>query len=260
MNCMLCPNQIKGFGGIKIYNGQICKECASKLPSLIVENAKNMSYYTLQIAYNYVVENKKRFRATSSYGKLHIDEIHGLFAIADKLDEDGKPKTGCNVFAACDLTEIGLCSKNPRIDHNMVNIDIELTFSLENPKCTIVTCIKKGVHCKQKRVDSSHVTWEEPGDLEMFRTLFNNMLEGTVQRVNEYLCGKTVYDFELEKARALFMLTEDYTAEELKKARRLMMKVYHPDTTDVDVSREVQIINNAHLLLKEHLVRKEIEK
>ena len=38
------------------------------------------------------------------------------------------------------------------------------------------------------------------------------------------------------------------------------MKVYHPDTTDVDVSREVQIINNAHLLLKEHLVRKEIEK
>jgi curved DNA-binding protein CbpA len=82
------------------------------------------------------------------------------------------------------------------------------------------------------------------------------MLTGAWEKVNQMLCGKTVYEFELEKARAIFMLPKDYTSEDLKKARRLMMKVYHPDKAGVDVTREAQIINDAHDLLKADLERR----
>ena len=52
------------------------------------------------------------------------------------------------------------------------------------------------------------------------------------------------------------MLPEDYTADDLKKPRRLMIKVYHPDKGEDDVTRECQIINEAHDLLKAELEKK----
>ena len=175
MNCVLCGGPLKGLGTVKIKDGQICKRCVAYLPSLMLENAKNLSSYTLNIAQSYVKTNRKKFCATASYGKLHIDEMHGLFAIAEKLDEDGKPKNSWNIFDSCDLVDIGIYNKNPRVDHNVVNIDVELKFELENPKCQIATVIKKAAHCKQKRIDESHVTWDDPGDLEIFKNMFNNM-------------------------------------------------------------------------------------
>jgi DnaJ-class molecular chaperone len=68
--------------------------------------------------------------------------------------------------------------------------------------------------------------------------------------VFEMLCGKTVHRFEIEKARSIFMLSENYTMDELKKARKMMLKVYHPDTAGEGVTRESQIINKAYDLLK----------
>ena len=80
------------------------------------------------------------------------------------------------------------------------------------------------------------------------------MLSGLWQRMNTMLCGTTVQDLELEKARALFMLHEDYTMEDLKKARNLLMKVYHPDASGVaDTTEASQIINRSFVLLKNHL-------
>jgi hypothetical protein len=63
---------------------------------------------------------------------------------------------------------------------------------------------------------------------------------------------------ELEKARALFMLHEDYTMDDLKKARNLLMKVYHPDVAGVaDTTEASQIINRSFVLLKNHLKLRE---
>jgi hypothetical protein len=135
-------------------------------------------------------------------------------------------------------------------------VDAEFTCRLEDPYISIKKIVKKGLRCHTKRVDNTHVSWEEPNDLVMFKSLFNQMLTGAWEKVNQMLCGKTVYEFELEKARAIFMLPKDYTSEDLKKARRLMMKVYHPDKAGVDVTREAQIINDAHDLLKADLERR----
>jgi hypothetical protein len=257
MDCLVCGKPTRALSGVKLKSGKICKGCVAKLPSLMLEGSPYLQEYTLKHAMSYVAENMEIFCATASYGHLHIDSIHGLFCIAKSLTPDGKPKSGNNVFSIYQLTEVGLTCASPRTDHNNVLADIEFSCRLEDPYISVKTIIKKGVRCHTKRVDSEHVSWEEPSDLSMFRAMFDQMLCGAYEQVNQILCGKTVYAFELEKARAIFMLPRDYTAEDLKKARRLMMKVYHPDKADVDVTREAQIINDSYDLLKADLERRE---
>ena len=258
MPCLICGEPVSAFSGTKLKNGKLCKSCASKLPSLMLQKSPYIQEYTLKQAMSCVEKNMEKFSATASFGKLHIDSMSGLFAISDRLDYDCKPKSGNNVFSIYNISKVGLYCKSPRVDHNNVLVDIEFSCSLEAPYMSFSIPIKKNVRCHTKRVDAQHVEWEEPGDLAMFRTLFNQMLSCAFEKVNEILCGKTVHEFEVEKARAIFMLPEDYTADDLKKARRLMMKVYHPDKAGEDVTREAQIINDAHDLLKAELEKKRL--
>lgn len=252
MACLLCGGPTPLLS-TKMNHGKLCKKCASKLPSLLLTHSDFLQEGTLQNAMDVTRKNMESFCATSSYGKLHIDEMHGLFALAKDLDKDGKPKSGNNVFSIYNLTDVGLSCTSPRADHSVVVVDVEFRFSVNNPYLSDSIIVKKGVHCKTKRVDSQHVEWETPSDMVMFKTLFNNMLSGAFEKVNAVLCGKTVHEFEIEKARAIFMLTEDYTAEDLKKARRMMLKVYHPDEAGEEVTREAQIINKSYNLLKAEL-------
>lgn len=253
MHCLICDTPVGALSGKKLKNGKICKHCASKLPSLMLDGSPYLQEYTLKRAMSYVSGNMEKFCATASYGDLHIDSIHGLFAVASKLTSEGKSKSGNNVFSVYNLSEIGITCTSPHTDHGNVLVNVELTCRLEDPYISFRVPIKKGVRCHTERVDSSHVTWDEPNDLVMFKSMFNQMLSGAFEKVNRMLCGKTVREFEMEKARAIFMLPQDYTAEDLKKARRLMMKVYHPDVAGEDVTRESQIINDAHDLLKAEL-------
>lgn len=256
MNCLICDKPISVLFGKKLKNGKICNDCVAKLPSLMLEGVPYIQECTLKLAMSCVKNAVDRFCATASYGKLHIDSIHGLFCIASKLTTDGKPKSGNNAFSIYNLTEVGLTCTNPRTDHGNVLIDVEFTCQLADPHISFKTIIKRGVRCHTERVDSNHVTWDEPGDLAMFRSMFNQMLSGAFEKVNQMLCGKTVHEFEIEKARAIFMLPKDYSDSDLKKARRLMMKVYHPDKGEEDTTREAQIINDAYDLLKENLEQK----
>ena len=254
MNCLICDKPV-GFSSIKLKSGKICKSCASKLPSLMIKGNPYVQESALKRAMELVKENMRQFCATASYGKLHIDSMHSLFAIAEKLDKDGKPKTGNNVFSIYQLSDVGVFCTSPRADHNNVLVDVEFRCTLEDPYISFSVPIKRGAKCRTERVDSQHVSWDEPYDLSMFRSLFNQMISGTFEKVNAMLCGKTIHAFEIEKARAIFMLPEDYTADDLKKARRLMMKVYHPDKGE-DVTREAQIINDSYDLLKAELERR----
>jgi len=223
------------------------------MPSLMLHGHPHLNEYAIKNAIDYVQTRKSVFCATASYGKLHIDELHGLFAIAQTLDKEGKPKTGNNVFSAFDLSEVGIFCTSPRTDHNIVVVDVEFRCFIEELRLLISVIIKKNVHCKTKRIDAEHVGWDEPGDLDMFRTLFNQMLSGIFEKTQHMLCGEYIHKFKIEKAQSLFMLPDNYTLSDLKKARRLMMKVYHPDVADEDVSREAQLINDAYELLKNEL-------
>lgn len=255
VNCMICGNNIKMLTGKKLERGQVCSTCLSQIPSLILDIAPYLPEYSLKSIMDTTAKNLEKFSVTASYGDLHIDEINGVFAIAKALDDKGKPKGNANVFSIYDLTEVGLYCKSPRADHNIIVADVEFKFKLSNIMSEIKVIIKRSAKCNHKRINPQEVSWEEPHEMEMFKTLFNQMLSGAWQKVNQYLCGKTVREFEIEKARAIFMLPDDYTDADLKKARRLMMKVYHPDKGE-DVTREAQIINEAFDLLKAELERR----
>lgn len=253
MNCLVCGGRVSSFSGVKLKNGKVCKECESKLPSLMLKGEPYIQEYTLKNAMDCIEKNIKQFNATASYGKLHIDEGHGLFAISKEITKEGKPKIGNNVFSVYALTDIGIFCTSPRVEHNNVLVDIELRFSLEEPRFSQSVLIKKNVHCKSKRTDSKHIEWEEPSDMMMFKTLFNNMLKGAFEKVGAMLCGTTVHAFEIEKARAIFMLPEDYTFDDLKRAKKMMLKVYHPDNAGEDMTIQSQIINKSFNLLKSEL-------
>lgn len=259
MDCLICKGPIAALSGAKVVDGKICKTCASKISSLLLENNKYLGEGTLQYAIKYAEHNMKKFSVTSSYGELYIDEVHGLFCIAKGLNDNGKPKSGNNIFSIFDLDEVGLYCKNPRSDHNNVLVDIEFMCRLENPSLSFKTVVKKGVRCSTKRINPQQVEWFEPHDLEVFRALFNSMLKGGQAKIQDLLCGKTVYAFELEKARSVFMLPEDFDVEDLDRAMVNMLKVYQPEQPEEfeDLSREGKILYQHYYLLKAHLERKE---
>lgn len=255
LNCILCENPLPMVGGVSIHNGKICKTCATRIPSIMLENAKNWSSYTLEVAIDYEDELYDKFDETASYGDLHIDTTHGLFALSKKM-KDGRPIER-NVFSIYDLSEVCLCCGSPVVNsHNQVHVDIEFRARIEKLSLPIRTTVKKGVLCQSKKIDSEHLSWEEPADMLMFIQMFNTMLKGTWEKMQMYLCGRELYEYEIEKARAIFMLPERFTMEDLKKARNMLVKAYHPDMAgedDVYASEATKIINNSYKLLQQYL-------
>ena len=251
MNCFVCGEPIKALTGTKLKTGTLCKECTSYVPSLLIKKDNYLQDYTLKHVIEKTKENLDYFSATSSFGKLHIDEIHGLFCIADSLDDNDKPKGGANVFSIYDLTEVGLTCTSPRADHTVVRVDVEFSCTLENPYLSIKEIVKKGCTC-QTKVKGQNLQYDEPHDMQMFKVLFNQLLTGAWEKVNAVLCGKTVYAFELEKARAIFMLPEDFNLDDLSAAYRKMKTVYGATDEDMN-SREMSILNKYYYFLQSDL-------
>lgn len=248
MKCLICGKNVGLLAGTRVDGGRLCKECAGRLPALLLKRGRDLQECTLRNAMQKTAENVARFSATASYGELHIDEIHGLFCVAKSLNSEGKPVRGNNVFSSFDLMEVGLSCSSPRELKEGVYVNVEFTCSLADPYLKFTKIIKGHCRCKSKRTMTSGLTWEEPSDMLMFQAMFQQMLTGTWEKVNLLLCGKTVHEFELEKARALFMLPEGFSRDDLEVAYVRMKQVYE-NLPDSD-GREVEIINKAFWLLQ----------
>lgn len=256
MTCMLCGKETSFFSSHKTMDGIVCKECYKKIPSLLFKDSKNQSESAIRIAKESAENNFERFSTTSSYGSLRLDENNGLFAIAKKIDKSGKPINSYNVFSIYDLDDIGINCASVQSDRNNLYTTVELTFKLLRPYMSAKVKIKKRAKCTYKRVDSSHIEWTEPKELTFFRSILFQFLSGSFEKLKEFLAGKTIHDWEIEKARTVFMLEEDYSEQDLKRARRLLMKVYHPDVAGEDTTRETAIINKMYDALKTELERR----
>lgn len=251
MECLFCGRNVNWISGTSVHGGKLCKSCSGKLPALLLKRGWDLQEYTLKNAMQKTTDNLERFSATASFGELHIDEIHGLFCIARSLTSAGKPVQGNNVFSIYDLTEVGLTCTSPRESNNMVYVDVEFKCSLADPAFSFTETIKRHCRCKSKRVDNKNVVWDAPSDLMMFQALFNQMVSGVWEKVNDILCGKAVLDFELDKARTLFMLPEGYIRDDLMLAYSRLEKVYG-NLADGD-GREMDIINKYYYLLQSQI-------
>ena len=257
MTCLLCGKEISTFSSHKTPDGRICKDCYKTIPSLLWKGSSYLSETTLRVAQKMALENYENFFTTSSYGNLRLDEMNSMFAIAKKIDKRGKPIDSFNIFSIYDLDDIGISCDKLSARDNSLYTSVEMTFEILKPRMRTKVTIKKRAKCKYKQVDSSHIEWTEPKELTFFRSILYQMLSGSFDRLKGLLVGKTLHDWDVEKARTVFMLDDDYTEQDLKKARRLLMKAYHPDVAEEDTSREVTIINDMYDLLKMELERRE---
>ena len=61
------------------------------------------------------------------------------------------------------------------------------------------------------------------------------------------------HDIDVIKAKALFMIGDDYDLDILKKQRDRLLKVFHPDNTDIEDGRYAKKINYYYNILSEDL-------
>jgi hypothetical protein len=241
----------------KIENGVICKDCAAKVPSVI--RGKLTNYYDLELRtlidkVRLSQERNDKFAATASYGKLHIDEVHGLFAISNKVTSDGRLSDPSSVFHCLDLTEVGLYCTDPAAQQGKVTCNVEFSCSMEKLNIAFKAKIKTGASCDSKKEAGNQLSWVEPGDLSLFRNMFNQMIvtEAEKVRMNYSQRFETQATIDLFRAETLFMLEGEYTEEDVKAMRNRLVKVFHPDVSNADV-RYIQIINDAYKTLIEGL-------
>lgn len=245
MKCMLCGKNA-GIAKRKIYNGYICGTCSRKVPDFLRSSLDTYSDLRLKVVNSYFTKNsKKEFEKTASYGSLVIDEIDGLFQI--------KTPDGSYIFDPVDMAEGDIICTDPRANsHNMVYVDVEFFYKMENPCISMRIKIKKNVKCQSKRTSESTLEWNEPSDLIMFRNMFNQMLERHVTKKYSDMARNSI---KYVKAKALFLTDDNYTEEEIKNTRKKLMKVFHPDTGETDLEK-AEIINRYYDFLLHVLIER----
>ena len=210
MKCCCCGNEAGSIGRKRLIDGEcLCRECSNKIPKVL----KDRNFTSESACAIVMYENelrKNEFNETSNYRRLLLDETHGTFAI-DTPDE--------GVFYCLDLSNVSLYCGSPKATRKGVVADIEFACEFAHPAMKFSVKLGTGVPCHTKRVDSSHVTWEEPPAFTMFRSMFNQMLDNERSKYKA-IADRDFYDkaaVDAFKARALFMVSEDYTMKELRE-------------------------------------------
>lgn len=259
--CALCQKELTGFAGIQIADGFLCKDCRKKLPKSLTR----MQLYegrTLQSIITMMCdESLKQFEATASYGNLHVDEVHGLFAISDKLDKNNRPVSTTDVFQVLLLQDIALYCTNPAVSSkNRVVCDVEFQCSFATPPFHIKLSVKKKIPCRQIPVDQTHVNWDEPGDLLMFKSIFNQMLKTAREKYTEQYQQRLLKpeDMARFKAETLFMLPDGYTMEDVNQQWNTLSAAFR---ADIGRNHEcLKVINDAYHVLRTYCDGREEER
>ena len=103
MNCSVCNSENNVSTK---YGFPLCKDCYSKLPTIIQKRIRSYNSVLLLDVVNY--ENNplfSRYEPTANFGTLSIDETNGLIGIITK---EKSKKDVPFVFRATDLEHVGL--------------------------------------------------------------------------------------------------------------------------------------------------------
>lgn len=234
--CSICSNEV--MFGKKISGGTICNDCYEKIPKVF---RSMLLMYTVQDL-NMIMEIKKdknKFQPTASYGGLQIDELHGLFGV----DYKGE----ITIFNCLDLDEIGLYCTKPSADrNNSVHCDVEFACKFRSSTLSIRTTLKSHVNCRSHKKDGTHLEWDEPGDLSLFRNMFMQMYDSARNKYNRSVNNNLIskQDIDRLKAEALFLIDGQYSDRELDEKRNLLLSVFKDE-------KERNKINYAYSILIE---------
>lgn len=225
--------------GKSIADGVLCKACYNKIPKLIRPYIKGYSSYDIASVLSNTEKNKE-FSPTATYGKLQIDDLHGMFAVETKGE--------LSIFNCLDLEEIGLYCTSPSVDrNNSVYCNVEFSCKLAHSNIQFKTEVKTHVNCRSHKTDSSHLEWTEPGDLSMFRNMFMQAFENAKTRYNRTVGNNLVskHDIEILKAEALFMVDGQYSDTYLMETKDKLLQVFTGEQEQNKIKQAYALLFNS---------------
>lgn len=250
--CMICNKQISMFSQ-KISDGYLCKECAAIIPTVLKGKLGALTSSTIRSVMAYT-ENPlfHEFKETASYGRIHLDEMHGLFLVSEQ-PEKIVPEDMTSMFYVLDLSNIGLYCTNPRVIKSSVAVDVKFNCEFESLGLSFSLDAKRRVFCTSKKVQGgTRLEWDEPGDFTMFRNMFNQMLRNESDKFNRRYQSTFMNKSTLDifRSRCVFLLDEDekFTKSGLKSRRNVLMKSFHSDVS-TNSACSAQKINEAYRIL-----------
>lgn len=257
MGCCICNENIPMFKGKQYKFGSVCDECRRYMPTYI-----DISHYTLSqiekiINWNkqYLDSYKSKFTETSHYKNLHLDDVHGLFAIyPSKYDEI--PKDCNDIFNALLVKNFSFSVKNSAVSNeNKAYSQVGFVCELNHIDITLNMVLASKVVSHIEHVDSGHYRVLEPADLSLMRSTFFQMLENATykynQRIRNDIVSKSTID--IFRAKSLFMVADSYSIEEIKTQKKRLLKVFSHIEDEDDKDKYSFIINDSYNTLKNAL-------
>lgn len=226
--CGVCGSDVSALTAKKAADSLLCAKCADKIPQVMQKNISDYTARSLASIAEYETEmRKKEFASTSAIGKLHLDEMNGLFAICDKSDGNGNLVGSADVFDCVYLENIGLYPIDPRQSKKDIVCDVELSCSYSYPPMRFKVKVKQNVKCDFKQISKGQATWSEPGELSMFRNMLDQTIKTSVQRAMEErdrVIGP--YALDIMRARAALHVYEGCGRKLLNRQFQAMMDMY----------------------------------
>lgn len=251
--CKSCGKSLKGTEQKVFNHGEfcLCKECANKIDTQIVDYAKeNWTYkdYADYVAWEEATkEERSQFKPDVKYGyELAIDTERGLFRINSGI-----------VFRFADLADYELNFKPEQVKEGLLGDKIMgnefITVDLTTPRVYLETILKHGVKLKLKKKGFISTKYEyEFSDefMDVVRAFTVCIYIEAQKREGSYNQASQNIG-EIEKALALFMFDsmDDVTEENLKQQRNALIKAFHPDNNESNEAYS-QKINSAYELLR----------
>lgn len=273
-NCAICNNKAGIILSIKTTDeAYICSNCLKKIPRPF-KRLQYRSLYDMQTGINHYAKMvdfgfERSFCATASYGRLYLDEIHGILALCDKskLKKDGTLKEYiADLWPVLSLTDYRIekeLSKDGRscivrFEAMLNDYSIALNEIVKEHEDLILVTDEDGTYI------------EDPLSLRFFRSLLVQTLDHHAKRLEDLQekyrkasyekekeepaenCAPSADLSEIERAKALFMLGDEFSKSDLKRQRAILLKAFHPDAGNVaDAKYTERIIAAYDLLMKE---------
>ncbi|MCI5509302.1 MAG: hypothetical protein MR436_02435 [Eubacterium sp.] len=169
----------------KTMEGYICGKCAGRIPHVIHGDLPKTNLERIREVIAYEKNTKeKEFTVIASLGKLRLDEMHGRFAITDSIKSDGTLPDSADIFDLLYLESIGIYPINPRQKGKDIICDMEFNCSFKYPTIKFKVTVCRNSKCDYKRINSSQVSWSEPGVLSMFRNMFEQSIDTAIKNTS----------------------------------------------------------------------------
>lgn len=254
MNCSFCNKKIASIFSHRTGSFCICNNCMSELPFYFSKHIEDYSYEEILSIIHWEKEKKNGlkqiFFTTSSYGYLHIDSLHHLIAIGNANDfEKGKPIN--NDVLIVEIENLNNATFDVNVDRSSteeINGSILMSIAVDVPNIELKNIlIKKNETIIPTMVNEDSVIFSLPPDVEL---IWNEIYEIKEQLINhDFLLSGNQRD--IDRAMGLYMVEDEFTLDQLKKQRNILMKAFHPDNDTTEGSDErSQFVIKAYELLK----------